>query len=78
MLAIELNILNINNQMRSEENICRIGETLLFWLDVYIKNPIFKKYTEKEDHYKNGPSFISTLFWKKMVDKWMDGDWGWV
>ena len=40
----------------------------------HIKNPIFKKYTEKEDHYKNGPSFISTLFWKKMVDKWMDGD----
>ena len=30
----------------------------------HIKNPIFK----------NGPSFIPTLFWKKMVDKWMDGD----
>ncbi|KAL4650638.1 hypothetical protein ACB092_01G102300 [Castanea dentata] len=32
------------------------------------------KYTEKEDHYKNGPSFIPTLIWKKVVDKWMDGD----
>ena len=42
----------------------------------HIKNPIFKKYTEKEDHYKNVPSFIPTLFWKKMVDKWMDGDQG--
>ena len=40
----------------------------------HIKNPIFKNYTEKEDRYKNGPSFIPTLFWKKMVDKWMDGD----
>ena len=40
----------------------------------HIKNPIFKKYTEKEDRYKNGPSFIPTLFWKKMMDKWMDGD----
>ncbi|KAL4628614.1 hypothetical protein ACB092_03G242400 [Castanea dentata] len=40
----------------------------------HIKNPIFKKYTEKDDRYKNGPSFIPTLFWKKMVDKWMDGD----
>ena len=40
----------------------------------HIKNPTFKKYTEKKDHYKNGSSFIPTLFWKKMVDKWMDGD----
>ena len=35
---------------------------------------IFKKYIEKKDRYKNGPPFIPTLFWKKMVDKWMDGD----
>ena len=40
----------------------------------HIKNPIFKKYTEKENCYKNGPSFIPTLFWKNMVDRWMDGD----
>ena len=40
----------------------------------HIKNPIFKKYIEKEDRYKNDPSFIPTLFWKMMVDKWMDGD----
>ena len=40
----------------------------------HIKNLIFRKYTEKEDCYKNGPSFIPTVFWKKMVDKWMDGD----
>ncbi|XP_030967794.1 40S ribosomal protein SA-like isoform X3 [Quercus lobata] len=33
-----------------------------------------KEYTKKEDHYKNGPSFITTPFWKKMVDKWMDGE----
>ena len=37
----------------------------------HIKKPIFKKYTKKEDHYKNGPSFIPTPFWKKMVDEWM-------
>ena len=40
----------------------------------HIKNHIFKKYIEKEDRYKNDPSFIPTHFWKKMVDKWMDGD----
>ena len=40
----------------------------------HIKHPIFKNYTEKEDRYKNGPSFIPTLFWKKMMDKWMDRD----
>ena len=27
----------------------------------HIKNPIFKKYTEKEDRYKNGLSFIPLL-----------------
>ena len=27
----------------------------------HIKNPIFKKYTEKEDPYKNGLSFIPLL-----------------
>ena len=35
----------------------------------HIKNPIFKKYTEKEDCYKNGPSFILTLFWKTLLEK---------
>ena len=40
----------------------------------HLKNPIFKKYTKKEDRYKNGHSFILTPFWKKMVDKWMDGE----
>ena len=43
------------------------------WM-LHIKNPIFKKYTKKEDRYKNGHSFIPTPFWKKMVDKWMDGE----
>ncbi|KAL0012247.1 hypothetical protein SO802_007355 [Lithocarpus litseifolius] len=41
-----------------------------------IRNPIFQKYKKKEDRYKNGPSFIPTPFWKEMVDKWMEGDWG--
>ncbi|KAK9987047.1 hypothetical protein SO802_031998 [Lithocarpus litseifolius] len=41
-----------------------------------IRNPIFQKYEKKEDRYKNGPSFIPTPFWKEMVDKWMEGDWG--
>ena len=35
----------------------------------HVKNPIFKKYTEKEDCYKNGPSFILTLFWKTLLEK---------
>ena len=29
-----------------------------------IRNPIFQKYKEKEDHYKNGPSFLH-LFGKR-------------
>ncbi|KAL0010507.1 hypothetical protein SO802_005615 [Lithocarpus litseifolius] len=41
-----------------------------------IRNPIFHNYEKKEDLYKNGPSFIPTPFWKEMVDKWMEGDWG--
>ncbi|XP_065618133.1 uncharacterized protein LOC112025790 isoform X2 [Quercus suber] len=41
-----------------------------------IRNSIFQKYKEKEDRYKNGHSFILTPFWKEMVDKWMEGDWG--
>nr|XP_023892709.1 uncharacterized protein LOC112004713 [Quercus suber]XP_023892710.1 uncharacterized protein LOC112004713 [Quercus suber]XP_023892711.1 uncharacterized protein LOC112004713 [Quercus suber]XP_023892713.1 uncharacterized protein LOC112004713 [Quercus suber]XP_023892714.1 uncharacterized protein LOC112004713 [Quercus suber] len=41
-----------------------------------IRDTIFQKYKAKEDRYKNGPSFIPTPFWKEMVDKWMEGDWG--
>ena len=41
-----------------------------------IRNPIFKKYKEKYDRYKNGPSFIPTPIWKKMVGKWMKEKWG--
>ncbi|KAL0002288.1 hypothetical protein SO802_016069 [Lithocarpus litseifolius] len=45
--------------------------------DEEVKNAFVEsKYKKKEDRYKNDPSFIPTPFWKEMVDKWMEGDWG--
>ena len=38
----------------------------------HIKNPIFKKYTEKEDHYKNGPSFLHSFGKRWWINGWME------
>ena len=38
----------------------------------HIKNHIFKKYTEKEDCYKNGPSFYHSFEKKWWINGWME------
>ena len=38
----------------------------------HVKNPIFKKYTEKEDCYKNGPSFYHSFEKKWWINGWME------